>query len=115
MTPLLVREDVGLLECGEHAYQVFYGNVMLATGSLHDKEVRVERVKCSGLVSVFLNRRSGYSCTPSWNERSSARSVATQLPVSDRAVGILDQTMANEQGVTRHQPPDVVDRRSGPM
>jgi putative transposase len=45
LTPLLGGEPVGLLESGERAYQIFYGSVMLATVSLHGKEVRVERVK----------------------------------------------------------------------
>lgn len=45
LTPLLAGERVGLLESGERAYQIFYGNVMLATVSLHGKEVRVEKVK----------------------------------------------------------------------
>jgi hypothetical protein len=30
---------------GERAYQVFYGNVLLATVSLNDGKVRLERVK----------------------------------------------------------------------
>ncbi len=45
LSNLLAGEPVGLLESGEGAFQVFYGNVMLATVSLHDKQVRVERVK----------------------------------------------------------------------
>jgi hypothetical protein len=36
---------IGRTKSGEHAYQIFYGGVMLATVSLHGKEVRVERVK----------------------------------------------------------------------
>ncbi len=45
LSNLLAGEPVGLLESGEGAFQVFYGNVMLDTVSLHDKQVRVERVK----------------------------------------------------------------------
>lgn len=45
LSPLLGGEYVGLLESGERAYQVFFGNVMLATVSLHGTDVRVERVK----------------------------------------------------------------------
>jgi len=32
-------------ECGANQPQIFYGNVMLATVSLHDNEVRVAKVK----------------------------------------------------------------------
>jgi transposase InsO family protein len=45
LTRMLAGEPVGLLECGERAYQIFYGNVMLANVSLHGKDVRVDRVK----------------------------------------------------------------------
>jgi transposase InsO family protein len=41
----LAGEPVGMLETGEGAYQIFYGNVMLATVSLRDDKVHMVRVK----------------------------------------------------------------------
>jgi hypothetical protein len=45
LSKLLKGEPVGLLKTDEDAYQVFYGSVLLATIALHQKEVRVLRVK----------------------------------------------------------------------
>jgi putative transposase len=45
LSNLLSGDYVGLLESGERACQIFYGNVMLATVSLHGDAVRVERVR----------------------------------------------------------------------
>lgn len=45
ISKLLRGEPVGLVETGEGAYQIFYGKVMLATVSLHDKEVRVVKAQ----------------------------------------------------------------------
>jgi hypothetical protein len=45
LTKLISGEPVGLLETDESGYQIFYGNVLLATISLHEKEVRVAKVK----------------------------------------------------------------------
>jgi putative transposase len=45
LSKLLKGEPVGLLKTDEDAYQVFYGSVLLATISLHQKEIRVLRVK----------------------------------------------------------------------
>jgi transposase InsO family protein len=45
LTRSLAGEPVGLLETGERAYQIFYGNVILATVSMQDDKVRMARVK----------------------------------------------------------------------
>jgi len=44
LTKLLAGEPVGMLESGEDAYQIFYGNVMLATVSLRENKMRIVRV-----------------------------------------------------------------------
>lgn len=41
----LAGEPIGMLESGEGEYQIFYGNVMLATVSLRDDKVHMVRVK----------------------------------------------------------------------
>jgi transposase InsO family protein len=45
LSKLLSGEPVGLLENAEHSYEVFFGNVMLATVSLHGNDVRVVKVR----------------------------------------------------------------------